>query len=159
VVQEVDRQRMVVADADDVIAGIRTAIATEHQIRPHAVLLVDVLCIPTTSSGKIRRSACKQKFLDGRLDAFAQWLSDVRSAEPVLDGQTHPFDGFRESEDRLDAALSRANHQERQRLLTEYLRHHLAVKIEMVPSHVDVEQPLISFGIDSLMAAELRAQI
>jgi acyl carrier protein len=250
VVQEVDRQRIADADAEEIIAAIRAAITADHQIRPHAVLLVDVLSIPTTSSGKIRRRACKQEFIDGRLEAFAQWrapevghlqlvaaptaepleqpgrsakeiqawfveqltadlgltpteiditrpfayygLDSVRSMQMMMaletwigceisptlaytyptiemvadhlaadaDDNTAPTaEEVKGPEVRLDAALSRANHQERQRLLTTYLCERVAAQIHIMPSHVDIDLPLISFGLDSLMAAELRAQI
>ena len=85
VVQEVDREQISEADVNDVIAAIRTAITAEHQIQAHAVLLVDLLRIPTTSSGKIRRRACREKFVDGELETFGEWHAPA-AREPPADG-------------------------------------------------------------------------
>jgi acyl transferase domain-containing protein len=88
----------------------------------------------------------RQRFWLGGTDATTATIEqpDVEVPEPEVG---------------LVAALGCANERERQRLLTEYLRDHVAARIDTAPSRLDVELPLISFGIDSLIAAELRAQV
>ena len=81
VVQEVDRSLIGEADVSEVIDAIRTSITQHHEIRPYAVVLVDLLQIPTTSSGKIRRNKCRESFLDGELQVFAQWRAPVPDAQ------------------------------------------------------------------------------
>ncbi|MGB3895567.1 MAG: fatty acyl-AMP ligase, partial [Mycolicibacter sinensis] len=67
VVQEVDPSRLSGDAADEAMQVIRTAVTENHTVRTHAVVLVQPLQLPTTSSGKIQRSACKQRYLDGAL--------------------------------------------------------------------------------------------
>jgi acyl-CoA synthetase (AMP-forming)/AMP-acid ligase II len=49
------------------VGSIRQALAEQHELRAHAIVLVKVGEIPKTSSGKIRRQACRTAFLAGNL--------------------------------------------------------------------------------------------
>lgn len=73
VVQEVQRHRSGDTDLDAVLEEIRAAVRHHHRVEVHDVLLVKPMCIPTTSSGKIQRIACRELFSDGELAAVAQW--------------------------------------------------------------------------------------
>lgn len=73
VVQEVHRHRAGDVDLAAVIDAIRAAITKHHRLDAHAVLLVKPMRIPTTTSGKIRRGACRQEYQGGRIQAVAQW--------------------------------------------------------------------------------------
>lgn len=46
---------------------IRRRVAEDHQIRIHEVVFIVSQTIPKTSSGKLQRSACRQRFLSGSL--------------------------------------------------------------------------------------------
>lgn len=54
-------------DVNGMIRTIRRAVAEEHDVRVHAVLLLRAGSIPKTSSGKLQRRACQARFLDGTL--------------------------------------------------------------------------------------------
>jgi acyl-CoA synthetase (AMP-forming)/AMP-acid ligase II len=69
VVQEVDPRRDCAVELTDVVDTIRNAIAQRHGIQAHAVVLVEHMSIPTTSSGKIQRGQCRQMFLNGDITA------------------------------------------------------------------------------------------
>ena len=71
IVAEVERTRR--ADWSDVIASVRQAVTAEHELPPDSVILVRFGSIPKTSSGKIQRHACRDKFLEGSLQIIAQW--------------------------------------------------------------------------------------
>jgi len=60
-------------DFDDIITAIRHAVIDQHEIEPHAVALLRPGAIPRTSSGKIRRSACRDAFLSESLKTAATW--------------------------------------------------------------------------------------
>jgi acyl-CoA synthetase (AMP-forming)/AMP-acid ligase II len=47
--------------------AIRREVAEEHQVRVHQVVLIASGTIPKTTSGKLQRSDCKQRFLAGTL--------------------------------------------------------------------------------------------
>ncbi|GAB2919318.1 long-chain-fatty-acid--AMP ligase FadD32 [Rhodococcus aerolatus] len=59
------------ADPEPVVAAVRAAIASRHGITAREVLLVPGGSIPRTSSGKIARRACRQRYLDGTLRGAA----------------------------------------------------------------------------------------
>jgi fatty acid CoA ligase FadD32 len=66
VVQEVDLARVGGDELTDIAHALQAAVAHHHGIDAH-VVLVEHVSIPTTSSGKIQRGRCRQKFLDGTL--------------------------------------------------------------------------------------------
>ncbi|MFP6677616.1 MAG: aminotransferase class I/II-fold pyridoxal phosphate-dependent enzyme [Pirellulaceae bacterium] len=72
IVSEVERKRS--NQWDDVVAAIRRDVTAIHELPPDAVVLVRFGSIPTTSSGKIQRHACREGFLNGDLNVVASWL-------------------------------------------------------------------------------------
>jgi acyl-CoA synthetase (AMP-forming)/AMP-acid ligase II/acyl carrier protein len=75
VVYEVDRQYRN-GDLADLIRGARRAIVDDHELDPHAVVLIRMASLPRTTSGKVQRNLCRQQFLDGSLNVVAQWPND-----------------------------------------------------------------------------------
>jgi acyl-CoA synthetase (AMP-forming)/AMP-acid ligase II len=63
VFQEV-RSRTPYGSAEEIRAAVRQALAETHLLRPHAVVLLRPNVILKTSSGKVRRSACRAEFLE-----------------------------------------------------------------------------------------------
>ncbi|MBF2003216.1 MAG: AMP-binding protein [Synechococcales cyanobacterium M58_A2018_015] len=72
-VQEVARERWRSINADTAIEAIRAALSQHHQLQADAVVLVKPGSIPKTSSGKVQRHICREKFCDGNLDVIRQW--------------------------------------------------------------------------------------
>ncbi len=60
------------ADLDAVVRTIRRAVAEEHDVRVHAVVLLRAGGIPKTPSGKIQRRVCEARFRDGTLEQCAK---------------------------------------------------------------------------------------
>ncbi|WP_046301995.1 fatty acyl-AMP ligase [Mycobacterium sp. UM_Kg27] len=73
VVQEVHHHEAAGVDPSDLIASIRAAIRTHHGIDAQAVVLLKPMRIPTTTSGKIQRGACRDQYLAGELTVLAEW--------------------------------------------------------------------------------------
>jgi acyl-CoA synthetase (AMP-forming)/AMP-acid ligase II len=69
-VQEVTREGWRSADADELAAGVREAIATEHGLHVHEVALIKTGALPRTSSGKVRRSLCAQMLRAGEFEVL-----------------------------------------------------------------------------------------
>lgn len=67
IVYEVERSYLRQLDVDEVVGKIRQAVAAAHDIRVYAVTLIKTGTIPKTSSGKIQRQACRQKFVNNTL--------------------------------------------------------------------------------------------
>jgi acyl-CoA synthetase (AMP-forming)/AMP-acid ligase II len=72
VVQEVDRRHRR-DDLNPVIQAIRKAIAETHDLQVYAIVLIMPFTIPKTSSGKIKRHACKENYLSGSFNVLAEW--------------------------------------------------------------------------------------
>ncbi|CRK57470.1 Long-chain-fatty-acid--CoA ligase [Alloactinosynnema sp. L-07] len=53
-------------DESDVAAAVRAAVATRHGLTLREVLLVEPDALPRTTSGKISRTACRERYLTGR---------------------------------------------------------------------------------------------
>ena len=66
------------------VAAVRRAIAENHQLQVHAVVLLKPLSIPMTSSGKVKRHECKVDFLNGTLKTRAEWRAE--KPDPSRDG-------------------------------------------------------------------------
>ena len=81
VVSETERKRG--GQWDQVIADVRRAVISEHELPPDAVVLVRFGSIPTTSSGKVQRSACRDAFARDELREVARWTA---WDQPGLDG-------------------------------------------------------------------------
>jgi natural product biosynthesis luciferase-like monooxygenase protein len=70
VVQEVTRAGLK-ADHSEAIRRIRLNIFAEHELNPHAVVLIRTGTLPKTTSGKIQRRECREAYLSGRLNVVA----------------------------------------------------------------------------------------
>ena len=62
IIQEVTRQHRK-PDVGEVSSAIRQTVAEKHDLQVFAIVLVKPMSIPKTSSGKIKRRACKTAFL------------------------------------------------------------------------------------------------
>ena len=60
-------------DLGCVAERVRAEIADRHEIDPLAVLLIRPASLPTTSSGKVQRSRCRELYLAGDLPQLATW--------------------------------------------------------------------------------------
>ena len=66
-------------DVNEVAGNIRQAVMAEHDLQVYATLLVKTGSIPKTSSGKIRRYACRAEFLNGSLNVVSDWSENPES--------------------------------------------------------------------------------
>lgn len=55
---------------DEIVGAIRQAVAEFHDIQVHEVLLLKRGNVPKTTSGKIQRSTCRSRFLEGSIQAM-----------------------------------------------------------------------------------------
>jgi acyl-CoA synthetase (AMP-forming)/AMP-acid ligase II/acyl carrier protein len=135
VVQEIDRHRQ--ADAEDALALVRTAIADEHDIAPHTVVLVRQNGVPKTSSGKVQRRICAQAYTEGRLPVIFEWKESVLA-----------------SADAAATAVPRSRE-----AIEEFLVRRLAQARAIAADDVDITQPFSAFGLDSLGTLTLVGEV
>jgi len=74
VVHEVLRPKR--CDLAEVLDAVRKELVAECELCPHAITLIPAGTLPKTSSGKTRRRACRESFLQGQLAALAQWRAE-----------------------------------------------------------------------------------
>lgn len=140
VVQEADRG-LAASDAEVVIETNRGAVAQEHELFLHDVVLIRAGSIPKTSSGKIQRHACREAYIAGTLDVVARSVSDT-SAEEFID----------------EAPLDRAGFDstERRKGIEEFLSIEAARILRVARARLNVRDSLVSMGLDSLGAVDLK---
>ena len=125
---EVRRDARRGVNAAEVCECVRRAVAEEFDLRLGAVALLNLGAIPRTTSGKLRRHACREAFAMGLLDAIA--IQDGGQAVP--------------------AASS-----EKPATLVEQVRATIASLRKIPAVWLDDERPIAALGVDSLMRVEL----
>ena len=138
VVQEVNHHQIAEAELTGIVDAIRTAITEHHEIQAHAVVLVEPLRIPTTSSGKIQRSACRQQFLDGELEAVVEWHTPLPGIHPAAARVASSEHGGRSAAEIADWFVSQ-----------------LSRELDLPATDIDPSRPFAYYGLDSVHAVRL----
>lgn len=84
IVQEVERSYLRKLNVNEVVENIRQAVTAQHSLEVYATVLVKTGSIPKTSSGKIRRQACRAEFLTGSLNVVEDWSENPQSKAKFL---------------------------------------------------------------------------
>jgi amino acid adenylation domain-containing protein len=130
IVQEMDRH---CTQPEEIAAAVRRAVAEEHEVLVHEVVLVPVGGVPRTTSGKVQRRLCRELYFRGELRILgASRLSPVASADDPA--ATPP------------GSLA-------------WLCQAFATAARIDPAQVDPDHPLSALGLDSLAAVELKQTI
>ncbi|MEM7353374.1 MAG: condensation domain-containing protein, partial [Acidobacteriota bacterium] len=136
--------RRLEADATEAAAAIRQAVAEEHEVRVHDVVILRAGHLPKTTSGKIQRHACRAAYPAG------DWKVLVRATsggDRIL--AEAPRSGF----DR--AAFEATEGAAREALLADFLSREAAHALRLDEA-IDRRSPLTRLGLDSLTAVELK---
>ena len=145
-VQELEVRRAGDAPLEAIAGAVREAVALEHRVQVWRLLLVRAGSVPKTSSGKVRRSACRAAYLAGSL-------------EPLLDSRAATEAASPDSTEAEDLApLRELPLGERRELLEGQLLRRLST-LRLSEVEIEPDQPLAAAGLDSLGAAELGAWV
>ncbi|MEM8945539.1 MAG: AMP-binding protein [Planctomycetota bacterium] len=145
VVHQIEREHRK-ADLDEVIRAVRAAIVEEHELDPHAIVLIKPVSLPITSSGKVQRQRCYQQYLAGELAIAAEWTAEPKQGE--VDAAELPRPEF------LNNVISL----ETDKLVSEiegWLIRWLTIRADLNPSVMQPDTPFAELGIDSLTAVEI----
>ncbi|WP_132945411.1 non-ribosomal peptide synthetase [Tumebacillus sp. BK434] len=139
------------SNLDEVVATVRQAVAEAHELQVYGVVLLKPASIPKTSSGKIQRHACKDRFQHGGLEVLKSDVLDRTVANA-------------EGEEASDVQLSRADllavaGEARSARLEQFLLARAAEALKVSPASVGRDKPLGALGMDSLTAVELKHEI
>ncbi len=149
VTAELKRTYLRKLDVDEVTKAIRQAIAQNHELQIHAIVLLKTGSIPKTSSGKIQRHACKAGYLDGSLNAVGEYkslaedgrLSQSNNGRGV--SRNAPTTGFNQKQNQIQ----------------NWLIENLAQRLNISASEIDIYEPFASSGLNSLAAVSLSADL
>ncbi len=145
IVHEVERRRR--DGFEEVAEAMRRAVAAEHEVQVHEVVLIRTGSLPKTSSGKVQRRLCRKLYLAEDLAVVGR--SALASADPA------PEIGLA-----LTAGgLTAMEPEERRERLAAYLRERTAAVLGIPVSSIPSGRPLTGLGLDSLTAVELKASV
>jgi acyl-CoA synthetase (AMP-forming)/AMP-acid ligase II/acyl carrier protein len=128
-----------------VTTAIRNAVAREHQLHTHTVVLIRPRTLPKTSSGKVRRRACRRALDGGRLQVVEVWRADAGpqgSATTDLD---------RNDDAAVRVALPSVAE------IGNWLVATIAELRDLPPAEVRPDDALIALGVDSAEVAQVAA--
>jgi acyl-CoA synthetase (AMP-forming)/AMP-acid ligase II/acyl carrier protein len=149
VAQEVRRARALRLDKQAVFAAIRRAIWEDHELQPHGILLLVPTSLPRTSSGKVRRRACRARFLDGTLRLVDSWHAPL-GADRLA--------GAVPSEAEIASLVPLAERRNAGEIAT-WLIDWTARKLRVSSTSIDPVKPFADYGLDSMAAVELAERL
>jgi acyl-CoA synthetase (AMP-forming)/AMP-acid ligase II/acyl carrier protein len=167
VVHQIDRQYRG-ADHHQIVQAIRRAIVEQHELDPHAIVLIRQTSLPITSSGKVQRNLCREQFLADELKVVSSWINPATSGRrPVANGRVdvrlhgeglamHRNGPARSA---THGGASGADIDRAAERIETWLLEWLVVRLALDASTVSRDRPFAEFGVDSLTAVELSHEL
>ncbi len=129
---------------DAVVQAVRHAVADEHDVHVHTLVLVTAGGVPKTTSGKVQRGVCKARFVEGSLNEVARsrvLIPDAHDDLPLREVVVPLSGGDRHSE------------------VSTLVQDAVASMLGVPATTVDMSMPPIALGLDSLMSVELQYRL
>ena len=139
IVQEAQRRHKA-EDRPRMMAAIRRAVAETYELLPATVAIVSQGSVLKTSSGKVRRSACREAFLQEKLKILA--LSKINEERDGGQPEGRTWQDIKADE--------LARH------IEQLIQTELARLGGVRPDSVDLDSSLIHSGLDSIRAIQLK---
>ncbi len=140
VAQEVEHGRADVPDMAALAEEVRRMVADELEVAVDEVVLLRSGTLPKTTSGKVRRQACREEYLAGRLSVAGR--SGLAAGRDLPEDTPTSFGDL----GTLDPAAIRA-----------LVAAEAARVLGLDPGRLMPDRPLAALGLDSLAAVELKA--
>lgn len=144
---EVKRTAIRKLKVEEVASAIRKAIVQNHELQPFAILLLKTGSIPKTSSGKIQRHACKAGFLDSSLSVVGEWKQGAGGRSQETEG-AHRV-----------RSIQQGQRRDRELEIQAWLVENIARRLGIAATEIDVEEPFVSYGLDSVQGVRLTAEL
>ncbi len=144
IVQEVERTALRELDIEAIITAIRQAVSEQHEISVFAIALIKPASIPKTSSGKIQRQACREKFLADTLDIVGQWTQPQLEPNPITMSEI--------SESTIQNTLT-------EDAIADWIVTRLSQVANLDPDAIDIDEPISRYGLDSSVLLSLTADL
>jgi acyl-CoA synthetase (AMP-forming)/AMP-acid ligase II/acyl carrier protein len=154
VVQAGDRQRLVVVHElernflrtvpeQEVFHAIRQAVSEEHGLEVHSIVLLRPASLPKTVTNKTKRHTSREAYLNGTLNAVAQWSSPETGPVAVSNAPAPPVSAARGREE----------------MLRVWLMEKLSRQLNIPAKEMDVRRPFAEYGFDSAAVVELAGDL
>ncbi len=138
------------ANAQEVISAARRAVSEDHNLQLQAMILLKPFSIPKTSSGKIRRHACREAFLADTLNVLGEWRVTKKSRSLVSVKEANEKPRHRD----MGYKSSRSKKE-----IEDWLITHLALESNITLDDISVQEPFASYGLDSLQAVSITGDL
>ena len=139
VVQEVERSYIRNLDVEEIAEQINRAVSAEHELSLYEIILVKTGSIPKTSSGKIKRRACRDGYFKGELKVVGEWKLQIG------------HDSLSNGAIALEIPNNLQTAEEINNWLKQWLAHRVSIDVGLISN----DAALTDYGIDSVMAMEL----
>lgn len=140
VLQEVSA-RICEQERDRLLETIRTTLANEHGVMPAVVVLVEPRTIPKTTSGKVQRSLCRDRYENDELKVVRRWRVDEQGSSGTI---------------RLSAGPDWRRRDELLRYLTDRIRE---IAYPGTDRSLDPSVGFMDLGLDSVLIVEIRNRL
>lgn len=131
------------------VKAIRKAVSEEHELEVYAVLILKIGTIPKTSSGKIQRHACREKFLNKTLDILESNIIEDNSED--IESKDFP------DKDRLNLFSP----DKRREVLESFLQDIVSIAFKNVLSgdKININDNFFDLGGDSILLVRLHNRL
>ena len=137
-------------DMSAVVRAIRHALVDEQEIDPLAILLLRPGGLPLTTSGKVQRSLCRQRYQEKQLKVLHEWTNPSLAA---ADKQSTAATTSKKQSSKLIHSFGNVER------LTErieiWLLDWLVDRAGVPQEEIRRDRPFAEYGLDSLTAVEL----
>ncbi len=148
---EVERIHLRKLNTDEIVREIQIAVSTEHELEIYGVVLLKTGSIPKTSSGKIQRRACKLGFLEDSLNVVGQWQKNLEKNPQLIDSNSKL--------NTQDYSSNVGSHSKTVAEIQAWLASKIAELLQLAPEKIDLKQPLAVYGLNSLKAVSIAAEL
>ncbi len=159
IVQELDRQFRE-TDLAQLVRDIRRAVAEEHELEVGAVVVVRHASLPRTTSGKIQRALCRDRYLADDLKVLYHCTGKAAAGEtggtPLAPSVPRPdLADLLADEDPLDARQTEQLAERVEGWLLAWLSERSGTPL----AEIAADRPFFEYGLDSLAAVELSQEL
>jgi acyl-CoA synthetase (AMP-forming)/AMP-acid ligase II/acyl carrier protein len=152
--QEGEEQLVVMCEAEaedeSMVSSIRQSISENHELETSAVVLLKKGAIPKTSSGKISHYACREAFLENKLECLRVWKKNWEGSKKLEQQpevlMAEPFPRAGDKSQKMGAIQS-------------WLIHQFSTRLGIDATHIDILKPFTSYGLDSKDAINLSGDL
>jgi acyl transferase domain-containing protein/acyl-CoA synthetase (AMP-forming)/AMP-acid ligase II/acyl carrier protein len=163
IVQEVERTALRQLDPEALLKTVRRTISDQFDLQLSALVLLKPAQLPKTTSGKVQRLRCRDKFLNQDLELLYQWpkpssnpLPESSSAPSSLQVQLPDDQSLEPIEPKTHSAYKNQTWEEQ---IQQWLIDKVAELLSLSTHQVNVQEPLADYGLSSLAAVRLSGEL